>query len=223
MKKLAVILIACLLVSAVVALPAFAQYAPDPTCPGSLPSRLNPGDRGEIAEVFSTLRYTPNGATIQVIYAPAQFTVLSKLCDGYTWSLQIQYDSGLVGWAVESQVAADVGYNQYWLQPATAAPIPLPYPYPTDGTCPGAPPAELAVGDIGYIAQVYSTLRAAPGGMPIKVMYAPATFQVIEGPVCDGYLNYYHIVYTDGSTGWASEGQVVSAWGYNQYWLLPTP
>ncbi len=219
MKKLTLIVIVCLLVSAVVALPASAQTVSDPTCPGSLPSHLNPGDRGEIAEVFSTLRYTPNGATIQVVYAPAQFTVLSKLCDGFTWSVQIQYDSGLSGWAVESQAVADDGYSHYWLAPVVGTPTP---PI-TPASCPGAPPPQLAVGDLGYIAQVYSTLRDAPGGLPLQVKYAPGTFQVIEGPVCDGYLNYFRIVYTDGSTGWASEGQVVSDWGYNQYWLLPTP
>ncbi len=222
MKKLSLIVIICLLASAVTVLPAFAQYASDPTCPGSLPSRLNAGDRGQIAEDYSTLRYTPNGATIQVIFAPAQFTVLSKLCDGYTWSLQIQYDSGMTGWATESQVVSEFGYNRYWVAPVGIMPPPPPPP-PWDGTCPGAPSPQLAVGDLGYIAQVYSTLRDAPGGIPLKVMYAPGTFQVLEGPVCDGYLNYYHIVYTDGSTGWASEGQIVSEWGYNQYWLLPTP
>ncbi len=225
MKKWSVIAAVLLILSALTALPSAAQDAySDPLCPGSLPSRLNSGDRGQIVEIYSTLRYTPNGATIEVVNAPAQFTVLSKLCDGYTWSLQIQYDGGFTGWATESQTVSEFGYNRYWLAPlGVTLPPPPPPPPPTDGTCPGSLPPQLEVGSIGYIAQVFSTLRDSPGGIPTQIVYAPATFQVIEGPVCDGYLTYYRIVYIDGSTGWANESQLYSPWGDYQYWLLATP
>ncbi len=178
MKKLSLIVIVCLLVSAVAALPAFAQYAPDPTCPGSLPSRLNAGDRGEIAEVFSTLRYTPNGASIQVIYAPAQFTVLSKLCDGYTWSLQIQYDSGLTGWAIESQVGRRrmAAITTGWNPPVVTPPPIRRYHSPIRPTEPA--PARhrlsspLAISATSRRSSARSVMR--PADYRSKSMYAPA-------------------------------------------------
>lgn len=229
MKKGLIVLGILIIVSVLAAAPALAQ---DVYCPESLPTRLNAGDRGQIAQAFSTLRYTPNGETISTVYAPAQFTVISKLCDGFTWVLQIQYDNGLTGWAVESQTLSEFGMNDYWLEPIDAPPAPtlppptLPTPSippPAYDDCTNALPSQLRVGDLGYVAQAFSTLRDSPAGAAVERVYAPATFQVVDGPVCAGNNYYYRIAYSDGSSGWALEGQAASAWGSNQYWLLPLP
>lgn len=94
---------------------------------------------------------------------------------------------------------------------------------PTDGDCAGSLAPRLAVGMTGQIARTYSTLRNVPAGTPVYVVYSPATFTVLEGPVCAGYgpLTWYRIDYGDGRTGWASESQVYSMWGNNLYWLEP--
>ena len=91
----------------------------------------------------------------------------------------------------------------------------------TDVHCAGSLEPHLHVGDTGRIAHVFSTLRSSPAGMPIRVMFSPATFQVLEGPLCAGYgpLTWYRIQYENGATGWASESQVWSRWGFNLYWL----
>lgn len=88
-------------------------------------------------------------------------------------------------------------------------------------SCAGSLPPRLVIGDQGRIAQRFSTLREVPAGKPIKVMYAPARFVVLQGPICDGFgpLTWYEIQYETGEKGWASESQVYSLFGRNQYWL----
>ena len=55
----------------------------------------------------------------QTVYAPASFTVLAgPASDGFLCYFQIQYDNGLSGWAVESQVSSEWGSNMYWLAPS---------------------------------------------------------------------------------------------------------
>lgn len=90
-----------------------------------------------------------------------------------------------------------------------------------DPNCQGSLVARLKVGDTGEIAERYSTLRSVPGGTG-TVIYAPARFTVLEGPVCaaNGPLNWYRIEYENGRRGWASESQVNSQWG-SLYWLRP--
>ena len=92
-------------------------------------------------------------------------------------------------------------------------------------SCAGSLPTRLVTGDRGRIAHAYSTLRTQPAGSPIEIVFAPAEFSVLQGPLCAGYgpLAWYEIEYDDGSTGWASESQVDSIWGPNQYWLEPVP
>ena len=89
-------------------------------CAGSLPTRLVPGYRGEIAQRFSTLRAQPAGSYISTIYAPAAFRVLQgPVCAGYeslAW-YEIQYDNGQRGWASESQRLSIWGRDRYWLAP----------------------------------------------------------------------------------------------------------
>lgn len=90
--------------------------------------------------------------------------------------------------------------------------------------CAGSLPTRLVTGEPGRIAERFSTLRYYPAGPAIRVVYAPATFDVIAGPVCAGYgpLAWYYIRYRDGrGEGWASESQRYSSYGYNRYWLLP--
>lgn len=96
-------------------------------------------------------------------------------------------------------------------------------PAPVDGavSCAGSLEPRLVVGDVGQIAERFSTLRRTPAGRPIRVVYAPATFTVLEGPICAGYgpLTWYRIRYENGQEGWASESQKLSQYGNNSYWL----
>ncbi len=220
MRKLIILITAVLIFGALAALPAAAQGY---SCPGSLAPRLSLGSHGQIAQTFSTLRAAPGGAPIQIVYAPATFTVTEgPACDGYLTYFHIQYDNGGPnGWAVESELYSVWGYNQYWLAP-TNAPPPPPPPPPQNTTCPGSLPTQLQIGQHGHIAEVFSTLRDSPGGNAIQIMYPPSTFTVLAGPASDGYLCYFQIQYDNGGpTGWASESQVYSIYGNNKYWLLP--
>ncbi|HVU13794.1 MAG TPA: hypothetical protein VHD90_21100, partial [Phototrophicaceae bacterium] len=93
MRKLVMILVVVLtVISPLAVFPALA----DASCPGSLPTRLTVGGRGQIAQTFSTLRDGVAGNPIQVVYAPALFTVLAgPASDGTLCYFQIQYDNGL--------------------------------------------------------------------------------------------------------------------------------
>jgi hypothetical protein len=216
MRKLAALIALIAIFSTFAVVPAFA----DASCPGSLPNQLVVGGRGQIAQTFSTLRYTPGGTPIQIVYAPAQFNVLAgPSSDGFLCYYQIQYDDGMKGWANESELVSIYGNNQYWLTPINGQPPPP----PTSGTyCPGSLATRLTVGSQGSIAQTFSTLRDVPGGNTIKVVFAPATFTVLAGPASDGYLCYFQIDYGNGQTGWAAESQIWSIWGFDQYWLAPS-
>lgn len=202
--------------------------ATDPRCPGSLAPRLAVGANGRIAQAFSSLRTAPAGPAFRVIYAPATFRVVAgPVCAGAVplWYWQIDYGGGLVGWASESQVVSEYGYNQYWLAPATTT-TPTPTPTvtpgtPTPTTCSGSLAPRLRVGGTGSIAQAFSSLRSAPAGPAFRIVYAPASFTVVSGPVCAGNLLFWEIDYGGGLRGWANESQVVSIYGANQYWLRP--
>lgn len=217
MRKIAVVIAITMIVSALLALPA-AAGGTAPLCAGSLPTQLLVGGRGQIAQSFSTLYDAPAGNPIQIVNAPAQFTVIAgPVSDGFLCYFQIQYDNGLMGWSVESQVVSEWGDNTYWLAPIA----PPPAPEPLNPLCPGGLPNQLSVGMRGYVVSTFSTLRDAPGGNPVQRVFAPAQFTVIGGPVSDGYLCYFQLLYDDASTGWASESQLFSAWGSNKYWLAP--
>jgi hypothetical protein len=219
MRRFLILIATLFIFGALAVLPAAA--AGDTPCFGSLPTQLTVGAQGQIAQRFSTLRDSPGGVPIQIMYAPATFTVIGGPACGAFDSLtyfEIDYGGGLTGWASESQIVSEWGYNLYWLTP-TDAPPPPPPPPPEE--CPGSLPTQLAVNGRGQIAEVFSTLRPAPGAVPGQIIYAPAQFTVLEGPVCDSYLNYWRIRYDDGLEGWAAESQTVSPWGYNRYWLIP--
>jgi hypothetical protein len=218
MRKLVVLMTVVVILGALAALPASAA---DYSCPGSLAPRLGLGSRGQIAQTFSTLRNAPGGSPVQIVYAPASFTVVEgPSCDGYLTYFRVQYDNGGPnGWAAESQIYSPWGYNQYWLEPTNAPPPPPP---PPTNICPGSLPTRLQIGQHGDITEVFSTLRNAPGGTPIRILYPPATFTVLAGPASDGYLCYFQIQYDNGGpTGWAAESQIYSVWGNNRYWLAP--
>ncbi|MEP7291932.1 MAG: hypothetical protein ABI835_09115 [Chloroflexota bacterium] len=120
MRKFAILMVVVLLLSMVASVSADGETS-DPLCAGSLPNRLAVGDHGQIAQRFSTLRPAP-GAVGTTIYADeGEFEVLDVQCaaTGPLWWLHIHYlDSGLDGWASESQVLSIYGFNQYWLESA---------------------------------------------------------------------------------------------------------
>lgn len=215
----------------------FADGAVSATCTGSLESRFAVGDQGQVAREYSTLRNAPAGVPIAYKAYGSVFTVVGEaVCANNLLYVQIDYGSGMVGWANESQVSSEWGNNLYWLDPVTTVtptpttPTPTPEtPTPTPATppptseppCAASLPPRLVVGDGGMVAQGYSTLRSAPAGNPIAVYPHGTRFEVLEGPICAGYgpLTWYKIKYADGKKGWASESQRVSVWGSNLYWL----
>jgi hypothetical protein len=96
------------------------------TCAGSLPPRLAVGDRGQIAERFSTVRQAAASLrVVRVMYARDEinFTVLEgPVCTGngpLVW-YRVEYDNGVTGWSSESQVTSIYGNNRYWLEPEEA-------------------------------------------------------------------------------------------------------
>ena len=201
---------------------ALAQGPGTTPCPGSLPVRLAIGSTGFVARTFSSLRSTPGGAVLRVVGNNALFTVIDgpQCADGLTF-FKLDYGSGIVGWASESQVYSIWGNNLYWLMPAGGGD---PGGGGTPATsCPGSLPLRLVVGGSGQVAQVFSTLRSSPAGAALRIMSTGQTFTVLEGPVCAGTipLAFWRIDYGGGVTGWASESQLDSAWGANQYWLAP--
>lgn len=132
MRKLSVLGLILVLLAAM-AMPTFAQDAtPEPAagealavpppCAASLAPRLVVGQRGELARRFSSLRAAPAGRVIQVVRAPASFTVLEgPVCAGFgpIAFFRVDYGNGQVGWAAESQVYSIYGRNSYWLRPVT--------------------------------------------------------------------------------------------------------
>lgn len=101
----------------------------------------------------------------------------------------------------------------------------LPAAAQADPACPGSLVPQLYIGATGYITERFSTLRQVPAGdYGNKIIYSPATFTVIDGPVCAGTVPiwFWQIDYGDGNVGWAAESQVYSFWGWNEYWLAET-
>ncbi len=87
--------------------------------------------------------------------------------------------------------------------------------------CAGSLATRLEVGMTGHVAQRFSSLRDAPAGNVIRIMPTGAEFEVIGGPTCGGGLTHFQLDYGGGVVGWASESQVYSIYGWNQYWLVP--
>jgi hypothetical protein len=191
----------------------------DPACPGSLLPRLVVGQSGRVARVFSSLRSSPAGPAFRFMPGGSVFTVLEgPVCaSNNLYYYRIDYGNGVVGWANESQVSSQYGSNLYWLEPYEVTPTTPPDP------CAGSLATRLTVGGQGQIAQRFSTLRSAPAGAPIRFVFAPATFTVLEGPACAAGLVFYRIDYGNGLVGWANESQKTSIYGSNQYWLEPLP
>ncbi len=213
-----ILAVAALLVLVGLGLSTLPAHAVDGSpCPGSLPTRLAVGDTGEVARSFSSLRNSPGGLVIRVMYTGARFTVLEgPTCAGGLTFYKIDYGGGLVGWASESAISSPWG-AQYWLAPVEDG-------GETPAACAGSLAPRLAVGDRGRVARSFSSLRSSPGGPVISVRGYHEQFTVLEGPVCAaaGPLIWYRIDYGGGAVGWASESQVYSPWGA-QYWLEPLP
>jgi hypothetical protein len=95
-----------------------------------------------------------------------------------------------------------------------------------------ADPAAVTVNH-GFITSIFSTLRYTPDGGVKKVMFSPNEFVVVDPvaepglfaggltqPTCKTNVLFWYIRYpATGDEGWASESQVASIFGSNQYWL----
>jgi hypothetical protein len=196
-----------------------AEQAVNPSCVGSLTTRLVVGQTGRVARQFSSLRHEAGGPAFRIMRGGSVFTVVDgPRCVNNLVYFRLDYGNNVVGWANESQVTSQYGRNLYWLEPYTVPATNTPLP---PGTCEGSLAPRLVVNGQGTIAQRFSTLRRTAGGPAIRTVFAPRTFTVLEGPVCAGGLTYFRIDYGDGLVGWANESQRSSVFGANQYWLAP--
>jgi hypothetical protein len=83
--------------------------------------------------------------------------------------------------------------------------------------CPGAPAPRLTVGGQGRVTPgLPNNLRSGAGIWTTRIGLIPggATFQVLAGPVCAGYYNWWQVNY-QGLIGWTAEGI------FSTYWLEP--
>ncbi len=83
--------------------------------------------------------------------------------------------------------------------------------------CVGAPAPRLSVGDMGEVAQTYSSIRAGVGSpIVLRVMYSANgdQFEVLSEPSCNG-PHYWYEVDFNGLTGWVTNGQGAT------YWIQP--
>ena len=83
--------------------------------------------------------------------------------------------------------------------------------------CPGAPTPRLTVGGQGRVTPgLPNNLRNGAGIWTTRIGLIPGggTFQVLAGPVCAGYYNWWQVNY-QGMVGWTAEGI------FSTYWLEP--
>jgi hypothetical protein len=183
-------------------------------CADSPATRLVNETEAQVAQVFSSLRtginssnvirIMPGGAVLDILDGPYCNEGEAQI----TW-WHVEYD-GLDGYASEGANVSIWGYNQYWLQPVDDTD-----PEPEPGPCYASPETRLDGETEGQVAQVFSSIRAGIGSPDIlKTMYAPAVFEILDGPVCAGPHYWYQVSY-DGTTGWATEGYL------DDYWLEP--
>jgi hypothetical protein len=236
MRKLAVLIAVLLMVAMTVGVSSAAAPVADPDCPASYENLLEENDFAHVAVIFSTLRYTPDGAAKEVLFAPTELAVFDDVttitdnpgihqfpCVTNTRWAYVQDTTTLSkGWVLLSEINGFWG-SAYWIAEGT---VPVPE---TPTSCSNAPAFGLTPGGTGEIAQVFSTLREFPGG-PGTQINSPAAFNVLDPlvddpalfdgytqPTCAGGLAFWRIDY--GGTiggGWASEGQG------STYWLSPT-
>jgi hypothetical protein len=204
-----------------------------------IPSAFVAGDSGHVAQSFSTLRTAIAGPGTRIL-APAEFTVNSvTTVNCHNW-VNITYTSGVdefgvsaagrSGFALESQDYYDGTYGPgTWLALGST-------PEPVPGTCEFSYGTAFESADPsapidGEIAQVFSTLRSAPGAAGTRVL-APATFFATD-QVCVGGFSWVYITYVDGvdvngnsvaqQSGWALESQTFFDGTFGPgTWLIPT-
>jgi hypothetical protein len=194
-------------------------------CPGAPAARLSVGAVGRVAQTYSTLWASIySNAVLDVMYRANNdtFVVLGGPFCGvgpYNW-YQVRHGS-TVGYVTEGTGSA------YWIEPnlptatsTVAPPSPTATIRPTtSAACPGAPAPRLQTGDLGAVAQVYSSLRAGLGsGKVLAIMYRAKndSFEVLGGPYCGfGPYNWYQVRF-GALTGYVTEGTGTI------YWITPT-
>ena len=205
-----------LVLLALIVVPVVAADDGGVVCDDSPATRLVNETQGQVAQVFSTLRAEINSNNIlHIMPGGAVFDILDgPFCN--TGSVQITWwqvqHNGEVGYASEGANFSIWGYNQYWLQPVDDTD---PEPEPEPGECLASPETRLDGAAQGQVAQVFSSIREDIGSQNIlKTMFAPAVFDILDGPICAG-PHYWYQVSFDGTTGWSTEGY------QEEYWLEP--
>lgn len=179
---------------------------PQPS-PCQMATRLTPGGSARVTPGLpNVLRTQPRrGWDSQIVgYIPggATFTVLNGYaaqCGDGMWWFYVSYN-GTAGWTPEGQNGV------YWTEN-----------YSQPSGCNSLPP-RLQLGLWGIVTPgLPNTLRSQPTSSSARLGQIPAggIFQVLQGPVCGGGINWWYVNY-NGVAGWTGEGQ----WG--TYWLAPT-
>ncbi len=76
-------------------------------------------------------------------------------------------------------------------------------------TCPDAPPARLAVGDVAVVISDPDPVRARAtpvDGEIIDLLYRGYALPVVGGPICEGAALWWQVELRDGQSAWVAEG-----------------
>ncbi|GAB4571562.1 MAG: hypothetical protein Kow0077_08550 [Anaerolineae bacterium] len=183
------------------------------SCPGLLPSRLGPGDIGQVSDEDPrpvNVRREPGLDATRIDSFPinTRFEVLrGPICaSGYPWFEVRRLSDGKSGWVAES------GEGVYYLEPVnTARP---------ESSCPEAMPARLSVGARAVVD--------TPNGLPLRLHREPGgetavsalvvnrqTLVVLEGPQCRDAMRWWLVRTPDDRRGWATEAD------HDSYFMSP--
>lgn len=244
MKRLAILAtLMSLALSMTIIMPAMAQEAED-DCPSSPAPRLIGAAQGQVAQVFSSIRQSPDpvGGSVILFTMPAEaiFDITGDpVCFGPHYWYPVSYTppegETVTGWSTEGYVTT------YWLQPVVDTPPPPPTGEvdpvtgvaifrPEEGMgCPGAPDPMLVIGEQAEVAQTFSSVRPGVHSNTVLVTLVSSiddVVTVLDGPVCSdlGPFNWYQVEVSIADTetgmettivGWATEGTD------EIYWLTP--
>jgi hypothetical protein len=158
-------------------------------CPGSLATRLKVGDRGQVAQRFSSLRSSPGGPVIRVMGAGATFTVLEgPQCGNTLTHYRIDYGNGVTAGPRKARFTASTAITSTgWLRSRPRRRPPRrPPPRPPRHELPWLPAAAPDRGRTRDGGPVLQHAAQQPGRSPIRIVGNGAAFTVLEGRSAPG-------------------------------------
>ncbi len=152
-------------------------------------------------------------STVQAIYGTPQGYLTRNEDDEIAVHRIAASDSSQTIW----QPVEDTTIHLIWasVPDVTFAPTQIYIPLNLTGIvhCPGTPASVVA---LGMRAQVETSggaglrLRTAAGGELLATMPVGTEFRIIGGPQCQGGYTWWNLRLTDGTLGWAAEGDLES-------------